>query len=354
MTITQLESQPGAFFLTNTKGVIVYATPSLTDRTEYDVPEMVGKRPGDLWGGHMDRTFYTTLWTQLAHEQAPFIGTAKNETKHGIVREERLHLAPILDSMGAPAYFLALFPALAARTDQDSFSRSFQQLFARRPQSFADIGEQFFSWLSGRSGSAKNARTCFEPIPLVEFFEQVCDAPLRERFASRTTDTARLAAAQQNPAAFRELFLAYHNDIFAYFLYRLGHDKQAAEDLTQETFCNAFSHLTTFTSRNSSYKTYLLRIAHNLLVNYFRKPTTASLDASSQDYTQEHEEAFLNKDAIVRAFTHLHAPEREIIRLFYLDEYSVHEIATLLDKTENAVKLVLSRTRKKLRALLAS
>ena len=51
-----------------------------------------------------------------------------------------------------------------------------------------------------------------------------------------------------------------------------AHNKEIAEDLMQQTFLKAFQHLQEFEVRDASYLTYLLKIAHNTLVNYYRVP----------------------------------------------------------------------------------
>jgi len=60
---------------------------------------------------------------------------------------------------------------------------------------------------------------------------------------------------------------------------RTGHQKDTAEDLTQETFLRAFKHLSHFQNRGYSYLSYLLTIAHNVLVNYYRSHKLIPLSA---------------------------------------------------------------------------
>jgi RNA polymerase sigma factor (sigma-70 family) len=49
----------------------------------------------------------------------------------------------------------------------------------------------------------------------------------------------------------------------------------------------------------------------------------------------------------------LSAGERSVMLLTYRDGYRAREVAEKLGKTENAVKLILSRSRKKLRSVLS-
>jgi RNA polymerase sigma factor (sigma-70 family) len=56
-----------------------------------------------------------------------------------------------------------------------------------------------------------------------------------------------------------------------------------------------------------------------------------------------------DRDALERAVAGLGAGEQEILRAFYVEDRPVAEIAERVGKSENAVKLVLSRSRKRLR-----
>ena len=61
----------------------------------------------------------------------------------------------------------------------------------------------------------------------------------------------------------------YHQTIYKYIVV-LVKDPQQAEDLTHETFVKAYKNFDRF-RRDSSPKTWLFRIAHNVTVDYIRK-----------------------------------------------------------------------------------
>jgi RNA polymerase sigma-70 factor (ECF subfamily) len=82
---------------------------------------------------------------------------------------------------------------------------------------------------------------------------------------------------QGNKEAFKKFFSVFQPSVY-YFIYRYTSDKEAAEDLCQETFIKFWM----FKSKldlNSSPKAYLFRIARNLAFNYLtRKPPVNSYD----------------------------------------------------------------------------
>lgn len=165
-------------------------------------------------------------------------------------------------------------------------------------------------------------------------------------------DSILLKQAKENPEAYEALYKKYAQKIFNYFWYRVGHQKDVAEDLLQDTFMKAYKQLPTFSLRTHSYYSYLLTIAHNILVNYYRTPQELPLesigDVPHEITIQQDLERKETAKLLWRAIQQLSEKERDIILLKYQKGLSIKEIANITKKSENAVKLILSRTRKKL------
>ncbi|MEG2051665.1 MAG: sigma factor, partial [Oscillospiraceae bacterium] len=69
---------------------------------------------------------------------------------------------------------------------------------------------------------------------------------------------------------FNELYLIYNKDVF-YFLYKLsGYNQAVSEELTQETFYQAFLEITKFRAE-CDIKTWLFQIAKNRYFMFLRK-----------------------------------------------------------------------------------
>jgi RNA polymerase sigma-70 factor, ECF subfamily len=169
------------------------------------------------------------------------------------------------------------------------------------------------------------------------------------------SDTILIAQAQQNGEAFSALYEKYVHKVYNYFWYRIGHDRDIARDLTQETFLNAFEHLPTFRSRGYSYLTYLLTLAHNLLANYYRKKKEFSLEVLTHDIPEEMRGSAVDEELLGRVWRTINALEpieREVMLLKHHKELSVREVAHVVRKSENAVKLVLSRAQRKVRKVI--
>lgn len=164
-------------------------------------------------------------------------------------------------------------------------------------------------------------------------------------------DRVLVEAAQRDPRQFDALYRIYFQTIYDYFWYRVGHDHDVAEDLTQDVFVRAFKGLHRFSYTGASYRSYLLTVAHNILVNYYRKEKPIPLD-TVPDIPVEIWDDIEKEDRLQRLWREIQKlpiQERDILYLFHRRGYSVREIASITKKTENAVKLTLSRARKKLK-----
>ena len=156
---------------------------------------------------------------------------------------------------------------------------------------------------------------------------------------------------QEASARFAEIYSKHAKQVLMYFARRIGDSKDVAEDLMQETFLRAFSHFKTFQDRGFSYLTYLLTIAHNVLANHFRPKRSVPLEEAEElpgkvdDKTISRE---IDVKALWLAIQDLSEAEREVLFMKYQEDLPVRDIAARCGRTENSVKLLLSRSRKKL------
>ena len=121
-------------------------------------------------------------------------------------------------------------------------------------------------------------------------------------------------------------------------------------DAIQEAIVKAFSKL--YTLKKDAYaKTWLMRILLNECYSVMRKEKRV---VSLEDYRQE-EKAEEQKDYsdLYEAIYRLPEEMRLSVTLYYLEGYSVREIATMMETTESAVKNRLARARQRLRNELA-
>lgn len=169
-------------------------------------------------------------------------------------------------------------------------------------------------------------------------------------------------------AEFARLVETYSAQIYRLALKMLG-TPQDAEDILQETFIKAFSHLHSFDGR-SSISTWLYRIAANEALMQIRKRQPGQLSLDEQVETEEGlqeptqivdwccmpEEELMSTEVraqLDRAVEQLPYSLRVVFILRDFEGLSTQEVAEVLGLTETAVKTRLSRARLRLREELS-
>lgn len=123
----------------------------------------------------------------------------------------------------------------------------------------------------------------------------------------------------------------------------------AAEDITQEVFLKLIEKHLTFGSMQHE-KAWLIRVTMNYCKNYlksgwFRKITELTEDIpyiSGVEYTLEQKELY-------NQLMKLKELERTIVYLYYYEEYTLAEIAKILEMNSNTVATKLRRAKEKLK-----
>ena len=156
--------------------------------------------------------------------------------------------------------------------------------------------------------------------------------------------------------AFGEIYDALVTPIYRYIYYRV--DSQVAEDLTEETFLKTWNSLKQYKQGKHPFSSWVFRIAHNLICDYYRKNQPLSeVDenmADPQEYL--HPERTLNikfnEIKLKKAIKELPQNYQEVIVLKYINEADNETIAKTIGKTEGAVRTLQFRALKQLRTLL--
>jgi len=155
--------------------------------------------------------------------------------------------------------------------------------------------------------------------------------------------------------SFELLIGRYQKQVYSYIL-TLVKDKQLADDVFQDTFVKVIQ-----TIKSKSYKDdgrfvqFAMRIAHNLVIDHFRKENRIpTVESSSEDYnyidnvpiTDHSVEQGLVVDQIYsdlhRMITFLPDEQREVLRMRIFDDMSFKDIA---DITNVSINTALGRMR---------
>ena len=168
--------------------------------------------------------------------------------------------------------------------------------------------------------------------------------------------------------AFDYLVQKYRRPMIS-FMYRMAHNAAAAEDLAQEVFLRVYRSRESYEA-SAKFTTWLYRIATNLAVNHARDTrheraeVTVSLDEPDEDTgtTLEVPDASLTAEqamvrrermmAIRRKVEALPEQQRLAVIMHKYQQMDYKEIATVLKKSESAIKSLLFRAYETLREQL--
>ncbi|MCD6454778.1 MAG: sigma-70 family RNA polymerase sigma factor [Candidatus Aminicenantes bacterium] len=179
-------------------------------------------------------------------------------------------------------------------------------------------------------------------------------------------DEKKLAIRARNgdKGAFEMLMVRYEKSLYNY-IYRMTGDRELSLDLTQEAFLKSYLSIKDFNARYS-FSTWLWRIAHNLVIDHFRKKKLnkvsfhAEVDGEDVEFDvpgneKSPYEKMLNKERreiIMEALEKIPPEMKELIILRHFNELSYQEIAEVTGLPFHAVKSKLYRAREALRKRL--
>ena len=146
-----------------------------------------------------------------------------------------------------------------------------------------------------------------------------------------------------------EIYQQYAKTVYRY-LFSLVRDPDLAEELTQETFCQAIRSIDRYDG-SCKLSTWLCAIAKNVLRTHRRKhPPTESIEDLPLTAPSAEAEA-MSADGRLGLLRRLHAlpePYREVVYLRSLGSLSFREIGELLGRTENWARVTFYRAKEKL------
>lgn len=163
-------------------------------------------------------------------------------------------------------------------------------------------------------------------------------------------------ARQGDTAALSTIYDQYAEKIYIYFYHRLG-DRELAEDLTGDVFVRMVEAADTPRFADQSLSGWLYRIAHNLLVDHFRRQRDEITLPEELPVSNEGPAAVaerkLAQDGLRTALETLTEDQRQVIVLRFGEGLTAREVAEIMGKQENAIWQLQHRALNGLRRSLA-
>jgi RNA polymerase sigma-70 factor (ECF subfamily) len=174
------------------------------------------------------------------------------------------------------------------------------------------------------------------------------------------TEQARKKSKAQLDAEFSDLYRAHLRDVYSYAYYRVG-DHHDAEDLTEQTFLQAYRHFERAQQESNGrpLRPWLIRIAHNLAANLYRdrsrKPATPIDESSNLTTLHTTEQLVEGRDELSRVLAgvqRLPDDRREALIMRFALGMDNREIARAMDRSDGATKVLIHRAIKQLEELV--
>ncbi|MFC3194912.1 RNA polymerase sigma factor [Marinicella sediminis] len=157
------------------------------------------------------------------------------------------------------------------------------------------------------------------------------------------TEQQLISQAQQGATdCFSQLVASYQSRLYSYLLGRC-HNAFDADDVLQETFINAYRYLDSYDAR-WQFSTWLFTIARRLL-GQLKTVYHVTLDAlSGREPAIENDLLALDRNNFWRLIKRdVSARQYDLLWFFYVEQYTIKDIAHIMKQSESWVKTNLHR-----------
>src|SRR6267142_4194836 len=165
----------------------------------------------------------------------------------------------------------------------------------------------------------------------------------------RESETKRVRAlvdrAQKGErAALEELYLIHFDRIYSYLHVSVG-NRHDAEDLTTQTFLKMLESIGKFRWQSAPFSAWLFRIAHNLAMDHFRankrgQPEEEVPEPDPGEGSAAEQEALesIGRQSMLQLIEKLSLEQQQVLTLKFVFNFSNADAATILEKTDGAIK----------------
>jgi RNA polymerase sigma-70 factor (ECF subfamily) len=145
-------------------------------------------------------------------------------------------------------------------------------------------------------------------------------------------------------AALEELYLIHFDRIYSYLHVSVG-NRHDAEDLTTQTFLKMLESIGKFRWQSAPFSAWLFRIAHNLAMDHFRatkrwQPEENPPEPEPDEHTSAEHGALevIGRKSMLDLIEDLSPEQQQVLTLKFVFDFANADAATVLGKTEGAIK----------------
>jgi RNA polymerase sigma-70 factor (ECF subfamily) len=151
-------------------------------------------------------------------------------------------------------------------------------------------------------------------------------------------------AQQGEREALEELYLLHFDRIYSYLHMSVG-NRHDAEDLTTQTFLKMLESIKRFHWQSAPFSAWLFRIAHNLAMDHFRATRRWQPEEDVPEPVGDTEPSAeaaalqsIGRESMLDLIEDLSQEQQQVLTLKFVFNLPNAEVATVLGKTEGAIK----------------
>lgn len=163
-----------------------------------------------------------------------------------------------------------------------------------------------------------------------------------------------------NSETLSELFELHYDRIVRYIAARVA-TRDLAEDLASDVFVRAVENYGSFQERGLPVQAWLFRIAHNLVVDHYRRaskrksiPIDDAMEFSGPSDPHGEVEMKLSMERVNKVMEQLNPGQQEVIALRFIGGLSAEEAGDIMGRTPGAIRELQRTALKALRGHLGS
>jgi len=144
--------------------------------------------------------------------------------------------------------------------------------------------------------------------------------------------------------ALEELYLIHFDRIYSYLHVSVG-NRHDAEDLTTQTFLKMLESIGRFRWQSAPFSAWLFRIAHNLAMDHFRarrrwQPEEEVPEPAGSEEPSAELQAMqsIGRQSMMELIQDLSPEQQQVLTLKFVFNFANADVATILEKTEGAIK----------------
>lgn len=151
--------------------------------------------------------------------------------------------------------------------------------------------------------------------------------------------------------AIRFLYLRYADNVYGYVC-SIVRDEHEAEDVTQQIFAKLITALPKYEPRLVPFSAWILRVAHNAAIDHVRARRAVPFAEVRSPELEDNDLSWERGQDLREALETLPAEQRDVIVLRFIYGLSPGEIATRMNRSEDAIHGLQHRGRRALRTEL--